>query len=138
MKKQTDPFKVKQAEEKFSQAQKQYEIERATVGSKLHEIEKKNKHNANAWLIGYLLSSLESFRQGYNYLSNLEPEMSKQAIKKSKVSGTISLLLSSLASLFTLPGNSGLGRKPSTGNWTSEGNSFGQSEPCISLSIYRR
>ena len=116
MKKQTDPFKVKQAEEKFSQAQKQYEIERATVGSKLHEIEKKNKHNANAWLIGYLLSSLESFRQGYNYLSNLEPEMSKQAIKKSKVSGTISLLLSSLASLFTLPGNSGLGRKPSTGN----------------------
>jgi len=85
LKKQTDHFKIKQNEELLAKTTTEYELERATVASKLGEINKTFDSSRNAWLIGYLLSSLETFRQGFNFLQEREPDMSKQAAKKTRV-----------------------------------------------------
>eukprot|EP01102_Stenamoeba_stenopodia_P014301 TRINITY_DN4732_c0_g1_i1.p1 TRINITY_DN4732_c0_g1~~TRINITY_DN4732_c0_g1_i1.p1 ORF type:complete len:687 (-),score=98.79 TRINITY_DN4732_c0_g1_i1:303-2363(-) len=78
LKKESDPFKEKQLEQKFVEVKNSYELQSAVEMSKLKEVQAKAVSNINNWLIHYTLTNLEFFRSGCQLLEAMEHEMQQK------------------------------------------------------------
>eukprot|EP01102_Stenamoeba_stenopodia_P012027 TRINITY_DN3748_c0_g2_i1.p1 TRINITY_DN3748_c0_g2~~TRINITY_DN3748_c0_g2_i1.p1 ORF type:complete len:715 (-),score=158.71 TRINITY_DN3748_c0_g2_i1:184-2328(-) len=75
LKKQKDPYKMKQCETKFDAVKNTFEFTNLNYVSTLKDIEDRKWFNINTWMMAYVFANVAFFRKGFEYLNELENEM---------------------------------------------------------------
>lgn len=75
LKKQKDPYKMKQLETKFLEAKNQYDFQNLSYLSSMKDMDERKWFQINNWMMAYVFANLAFFRKGFEYLNDLENEM---------------------------------------------------------------